>query len=179
MKRIILSAVLVFAASSASASLIGDTVTMDWEFNGTPCALCSTVNTIVAAGPADAVSPNPTAISVNVEAESILIDLVTNGVVIGDPLSDFVGLIVSSLNWTDYPDGSIIDVLLDTSFFAFDASRISFTGDSVSVNLAGLTVTETDFVNLDLVTSHAVSEPGMLALLVIGLAGIAFARRRR
>ena len=167
------------AQSSVPVPVIGDTVTLDWLFNGTPCGLCSSVDVLVEAGVGDVASPNTTVLDVNVEASSFFIDILTTGVAGGAFPDDFNGLVVSSLDWVDNPAGFIVDVLLSTDIAGFDPSRISFDGHSVSLNFASLAITTGEFINLDLITSHQVPEPGTLALLGIGLFGMGLARRRR
>jgi PEP-CTERM motif len=177
MKRIIGLAVLAVFSSNASASLIGDTVTLDWLANGVPCLLCSTVNVVVEAGPGDTASPNPTVLDVNVEASSILIDILTTGVGAFDFPTDFNGLVVSSLDWVGDPTKTIVDVVLGTDIAGLGSDRISFGDHSVSVNFASLSVATGQFITLDLVTTQ-VPEPGLLSLLSIGLLGLGFLRRK-
>jgi hypothetical protein len=164
---------------SANADLIGDTVTMDWLANGDPCPLCSSVDVVVEVGNGDIASPNPTVLDVNVESSSILIDILTTGIGSFTYPDNFNGLIVSSLDWVDDPSGFISDVLFSTDILDFDPNRITFDGHSVSVNFASLSIVTGQFITLDLVTSHSVPEPGTLALLGLGLAGMGIARRRR
>lgn len=76
---------------------------------------------------------------------------------------------------------TLTDVALATNVIGLDASRISFTDDSVSVDLTGLAVSGPNpggfsYVQLDL-TFTPVPEPGTALLVGIGLAFLSSRRR--
>lgn len=92
----------------------------------------------------------------------------------------FNGWVWSSLTWANGP-GAITDVLLDTNIANLDLSRVAFTADSVSINMAGLGYTSGGSFTLTLETAHTVQmpEPGALSLLGIGLFGLGLARLKK
>ena len=70
---------------------------------------------------------------------------------------------------------AITDVTLVTGIAGLDLSRVSFTADSVMVDMHGLAL---GFGNSFTLTLTAVPEPASLALFGTALAGIAGLRRR-
>mgnify|MGYP003442588994 CR=1 FL=1 len=69
--------------------------------------------------------------------------------------------------------GGITQVSLVTDIPGLDASRVGFTADSVSVNLASLTVDPGQFFTVHL------PEPGTFASLAAGGVAVAWLSRRR
>jgi hypothetical protein len=55
----------------------------------------------------------------------------------------------------------------------------TFTGDSVWLNLSGLSAVDGEQTILDVTTAASVPEPFTLSLLSLGLAAVGFARRKR
>ncbi len=81
---------------------------------------------------------------------------------------------------------AFLDVTIDpsTNYSGFNASRLSFTGDQIFVNLANLSIN--GYIKLNITASDAlgggpssVPEPGTIGAAAAGLAGLALALRRR
>ena len=169
---------LVFATTSANASLIGDQINYEYLFPNTSSVFDQRFINVVA-GNSDAVTSDlgTVDLTVNPEGDSIELLLTQTGTPPTFNPGTFNGARFSDLDWVGIP-GEIIGVNLVTDFAGLTASRVSFTADSVSVNFVDLTMTQTThFVSLQLETRH-VPEPASMALFGLGAAGLGFVRRR-
>ena len=79
---------------------------------------------------------------------------------------------------TDQTSSPINNVTIDasTNFPGFDASRLSSTGNTVTVNLQGLSWHADTRLQLDLNAAAPTPEPASFLLIIVGLAGIASRR---
>jgi hypothetical protein len=173
--------------SASHASLIGTSVTLNYDYY-TPA---NTVD-LLKVGPGPEVSCtgggggnanvcsllNLPSQSVDIGASSIRYSHVGTG-------GQFTPSILNGFDFENLNPGFTIgNVILTTNIANLDASRLSFTGSSVKVDMEGLFLTTTrnspDFFNLGL--TSAVPEPSTWAMMILGFAGIglmAFRQRRK
>jgi len=164
---------------SAHATLIGDLVTAQHYFPDISSSYGSMDQAIVAEGTSDLMYPHGGIwYNVNVEADSIYVDYVGNATW---TTASFNGLVVGSL---DDSSGNALQGVSITTNLAWDASRLTFSDDTVSFNWNGLSFTSNSYflAELDFGTSDnnaPVPEPATMVLLGTGLAGLAGTRMRR
>lgn len=170
--RVLLTAAALLVPASAHASLIGDTVTFNTYFpnDGT---LTSTQNFLVGAGIECAGCPSAGFVlpdqTLDIGANYIeFISSFTTSFGGPDAIFEFTGL--------DFGGGATLTgFLLTTDFANVVPSAVSFTGNSIRIDIGGSG--QGTRWRLDL--NQSVPEPATLSLLGLGLAGVAAARRRR
>jgi len=175
-----LVAAVTGGASLSHASLIGTDVTLNYDFNSP----ASTTDILPVTAGIELSCPG----SFNVCG---VLTLPTQTVDIGDSSiryshsgagGQFTGGILNGFDFENLNPGFTIgNVILTTNIVGLDASRVSFTGSSVKVDMEGLFLTTTgespDFFNLALTTG--VPEPSTWAMMILGFAGIGFMAYRR
>ena len=80
------------------------------------------------------------------------------------------------------PGFTIGNVVLTTNILGLDASRVSFTGSSVQVNMAGLALADTTAGGenyFDITLTSGVPEPSTWAMMILGFLGVGFMAYRR
>lgn len=167
----LVAAFLCLASATASANLIGDTITARWQFP--PAFFDQSDNFLVGPG----IEGNPW-VSVTLDVSESSIDIDFLDLVIGQ--SEMTIWTFSSLDWLGTP-GQIVGVVASTNWVGWSDDFISFGDDFVRIDFLNAVTFdgESDFLSLDLIVRHrAVPEPTTLLLLGLGLAALGFSRRR-
>jgi hypothetical protein len=178
---LVASALFIVAAPSANATLIGDTVTYENRFLGGVIGTDTT--TVVEASTEFSQGIAGGTMDIDVEASSIRF-FVQNGSSGSDVSFGADGFEQSfrvfDLDWVDIP-GEILDITVTISGVSgLIADPVVFGADFVDLAVGGSSWTyNTDFVLVNLVTTHAAPEPTTLALLGLGLVGVGFSRRKK
>lgn len=175
--RIFLAVLSLTLGASANATLIGDSVNIDWNFPSQGTVVFST-STTVAADASDVVNIFDASTQLDMNASGFVLSStfpsITGGVA-------FNGLHVWDMQWVDQP-GEIVG--LDISAVGIDPTGIVGTiganGDEVFLNLVGVAGNYPQgyeiTVNFD--TRH-VPTSGTLALIGAGLLATGLLRRRK
>ena len=171
------AAALALLAAPAHATLIGDTVSVEYHFPNLGTIFEEHL-TVVQAGAADTVTllmAQNTPVNVDVEDSSVQIDWAPvdfnpgsfNGVVITD--MDFFG-----------PPASIVGLNIVTNAPGWNDAFASFTTDSIALNYVNLGVVFDGFsMTVNLLVRPDVPEPATLGFITLGLAAVVLGQRRR
>lgn len=171
---------LLAASLPAQAGLVGATVNSQYYFNG---AAYDSVHSFTADGGTHANFLNY--FQVQVTDHQIVYDYspFTNATSWNGSVASWSSgnLYIENGNLLDFigaPDIHNVTVDASSNMTGFDASRVTFDGDSIAVNWAGLSFDGNTRVVLN-VDAAALPEPASLALVTAALAGLGLAMRRR
>jgi hypothetical protein len=171
-------AVIVFgSAQQARASMIGDTITINRLYPNLVTLFLSPppgfVSTVVAAGPSDAVSPQPSLYSINLEANGILFDFLAPSAFVGSAAGDFDGLQFIGFS-------QAIQNVTVTNVAGITVADLGFGANFINLNLNGaFTASSILDLHVDFVAVSGIPEPATLMLLGMGILGLGFMERKR
>lgn len=175
MRKYLLCAAAAFAMASspAVADLTGDTVNGTYYFPDSSSVYSNQGNQTVSPLATFTFLTGVPNVTAAVGGSSILLSFDANG--------GFNGASFNGVKITDLTASNITNVFLDasTSVSGFDASRLSFTSNSVSFNLQGLTIGAQNSVRANLSFGSEAPEPGTWAMMLLGMGAVGFAMRRR
>jgi hypothetical protein len=170
MKNVLGFIALFLFGGSANAGFIGNTLDADYLFGGISSVYDDMSNVVVGAGAEWSLFN----LSTDVDDKSITMSR-SGGVSFSQ--STFNGFSFTDVNGT-IEDFVAVTVDASTTLVGFDASRVSFTADSLYLNFEGLSGGDL-FAKVNVSFTSAVPEPSIIALFGLGLVGIGFARRRQ
>lgn len=166
---------------NANASLIGQNITADWLFPNN-ATVYATQTVTVGAGPEIVCAGGGVGTglctgfivgaSIDIGADSITLDV--NSGNNSWTANAFNGYRFSDLSL----GGTWTSDTLSTNMAGLDASRISFDGSALYVNMQGLPANAGDYFTITL-NSGTVPEPSTVSLFGLSIAGLAFMRKRK
>jgi hypothetical protein len=173
MKKVVLGIAMLATSVPAMAQFTGDTVNGTYYFPNNSTVFSNQGNQTVSPSAMFTFLTGIPNVTATVGASTISLSFDASGTF---TVASFNGLTI-----TDLTDSDIVGVLLgSTNVAGFDASRLSFTSNSVSLNLQGLQTTSQSSIIANVsFAGAAVPEPATWAMMLVGFAGIGYTLRRR
>ena len=171
--KLILFAIAFLGFNSANATLIGDTVNVSRVTDTTVF-----YNESKVVSNAVEITDDISVFTMDITADSLVFTSTSSNWFFSDlvPPAAFYEWRFTDLNFSN---GEIITGL-DLSGFGYDPGRVSFTSDSVVIDINNFIPVwnQGDTWTIGMLTS-AVPEPSIIALMALGLVGIGFTRRNK
>ncbi len=175
-------ALLALPLPAAAATLVGDSVTATYYFPDTSTPR-GTLTTTVASG-SEALCPSDAGPLCGILLGTYSLDFSADQIDFSQTLSadnfynpaTFSGWVFTDL---DFGSGITGVTLVSNGIAGLDDSRLSFTSNSITLNLQGLTVSALNGWSLRLSDVPTVPVPAAGWLLLAGMGGLGLMRRRR
>ena len=176
--------------SNANATLLGQTVLVEWNFGAVGNLVSNTFSGDLDGGPTTVTADDSDL--VQLASWNMFVDMNADGFELicsggcGFAASPFNGLNLNDLFWAS-SNGEITGLDITTDIAGWDDSRAAFGSNNANFNFAGLTANANSIFSVNfeandinvVAESTTVTEPMTVTLLGLGLVGLAFGRRRR